>query len=131
MNKEYIQLFKELVHSTALLAEQAMQVNFEAKDKKGIETATTMRDDYQNLYERFNMADFNADSLTKADYEKLTIAAILMEQRLEKQQAAVEKARQGYRIDTIPKLKRILDECQTENEIQNLSKKLFDFAQNS
>ena len=67
MDKKYIELFKELAHSTEVSAEQVAEYDRAKKDEEGEKTALIMRDDYHELYEKLNASDFNG-ILTKAEF---------------------------------------------------------------
>ena len=129
MDKRYIKLFTELAHTTEILAEQALELNTTSKDEKGIKAATTMREDYASLYDTMRADDFDPDSLTRKDYAKLLIGSIITVQQLEKKEEAIKKAIQGYKIDTIPKLERIVNECKTDEDSKALAKDLFQVKQ--
>lgn len=125
MDNKYIKLFSEIARSIEVIAEQAMEVNKEENDKKGEDAARSMRDWYANLHDRMTARDFNPSSLTKADYAKIlvgaTIAAQGIEKRLEKEKLALE----GYKIDTIPKLNRLMTETKNDEEVRKLAEEIF------
>lgn len=127
MNQQYLELFKGVTHAAELLAEQVSQYNLEQGTKKQADLALTMRDDYRSLKEKFEDENFNGESLTRADYAKLLVCAWVVSQNLEERIKQIEKALQGYKIDLLPKLNRILEETENTFQANKLAKELFDF----
>lgn len=125
MDTKYIKLFSQLAHTIEVLSEQVMDLNQKKQDKKGVETAQTMRDDYQKLYDKMRAENFNPESLDKKDYAKLLVGAIIVVQQVENKIAAEQKALQGYKIDVVPKLERLVYEIQDDDERMKLSAELF------
>lgn len=129
MDKKYIQLFKELCKTMTLLAEQVMDYNHSQKDNKGEETAQIMRDDYQKLYDRIEAKDFDSNSLQRADFAKLLVGAVVVMQNLEEQVKQRQKAIQGYKIDLIPKLEKVVNETETTEEALEKAKEIFQISE--
>ena len=129
MDKKYIQLFKELCKTMTLLAEQVMDYNRSQKDNKGEETAQIMRDDYQKLYDRIEAKDFDSNSLQRADFAKLLVGAVVIMQNLEDQAKQRQKAIQGYKIDLIPKLEKVVNETETTEEALEKAKEIFQISE--
>lgn len=129
MDKKYIQLFKELCKTMTLLAEQVMDYNHSQKDNKGEETAQIMRDDYQKLYDRIEAKDFDSNSLRRADFAKLLVGAVVVMQNLEEQVKQRQKAIQGYKIDLIPKLEKVVNETETTEEALEKAKEIFQISE--
>lgn len=129
MDKKYIQLFKELCKTMTLLAEQVMDYNHSQKDNKGEETAQIMRDDYQKLYDRIEEKDFDSNSLQRADFAKLLVGAVVVMQNLEEQVKQRQKAIQGYKIDLIPKLEKVVNETETTEEALEKAKEIFQISE--
>ena len=125
MDKTYLTLFTELAHASEVIAEQVMELNKSHQDDKGIETAQIMRDDFAQLYDMMRKEDFNPDTLGKREYAKLLVGAIIVANQLDNKIKAEQKALDGYKIDTIPKLERIVNETNSQEEIQALSNELF------
>ena len=125
MDKQYTKLFTEIARSTEVLAEKAMELNHEKKDEKSESTAKTMRDDYAQLHDRMAQEDFDFNSLTKAEYAKLTVGAILAAQQIESRLKTMQTALSGYKIDVIPKLQRIINEAKTDEEAKALAEEIF------
>ena len=108
MDKRYITLFKELAQATAVSAEQVMEYDRGKGDEKGLETATIMRDDYQNLVDSIVSADENYQ-LNKADAARLLVGAMIQVNQLQDRINNLKKAMSGYQADVIPKLQEIVD----------------------
>jgi len=124
MDKVYISLFTEMAHATEVNAERVLEYNKKKGDLKGYSAAKTMRNDFAALYDRFRSPDFDSTTLTKADYAKLLAAAVIVSQQIEKTIEAQKKALQGYKIDTIPKLDRIVN-CKNDEEAMKLANEIF------
>jgi len=84
-----------------------------------------MRDDYKQLYDTLRGVDFNPDNLEKKDYAKLLVGAIIVVKQIENKLEAEKKAISGYKIDIIPKLERMVNEVETEEERIALARELF------
>ncbi len=125
MDKTYLTLFTELAHASEVIAEQVMELNKSHQDDKGIETAQIMRDDFAQLYDMMRKEDFDPNTLGKREYAKLLVGAIIVANQLDNKIKAEQKALDGYKIDTIPKLERIVNETNSQEEIQALSNELF------
>lgn len=125
MDKTYLTLFTELAHASEVIAEQVMELNKSHQDDKGIETAQIMRDDFAQLYDMMRKEDFDPNTLEKREYAKLLVGAIIVANQLDNKIKAEQKALDGYKIDTIPKLERIVNETNSQEEIQALSNELF------
>lgn len=125
MDKTYLTLFTELAHASEVIAEQVMELNKSHQDDKGIETAQIMRDDFAQLYDMMRKEGFDPNTLGKREYAKLLVGAIIAANQLDNKIKAEKKALDGYKIDTIPKLERIVNETNSQEEIQALSNELF------
>lgn len=121
----YEKLFEEIAHSNEILAERVMELNREKGDEKGEQTASIMREDYSNLYDRIRDENFELIQLERNDWAKLLVGTMIIIQNLEDKIQGEQKAVQGYRIDIIPKLQRIIDETKTDEEAQSLVENLF------
>ena len=125
MHQKYVNLFKELTHATEVLAEQVMEYDKKKNDQKGAETAQTMRDDFVKLYDKIRAEDFSASTLTKAEYAKVLVAAMIIVNNLETRITNEQNAVKGYKETVIPKLERIIDECDSDEVAQKLAEELF------
>lgn len=112
MDKRYVTLFKDLAQATAASAEAVMDYDREKGDEKGLETATTMRDDFQTLTDKINESD-EAYSMNKSDAARLLVGAMIQVNQLQDRINNLKKAMTGYQTDVIPKLQEIVD---TEND---------------
>jgi len=125
MHQKYIDLFKEITHTTEILAEQVMSFNHEQNDSKGEQTAKTMRDDYSKLYERMRADDFDVETLTKSDYARLLVGVFIIINNLETKIVNEQKAINSYKEEIASRLERIVNECEDENAVKVLAKELF------
>ena len=128
MDKHYLKLFTQLAHTIEILAEQVVSINHDKKDEKGEETATIMRDDYQQLYDRMRQTDFDPATLSKRDYARFLVGAIIVVQQIETRIENEKKAISGYKVDLIPKLERIINEIKEgeEDKLPTLVSELFE-----
>ena len=121
MDKHYIDLFKELTRATAVSAEQVVDYDHEKEDEKGFETAKTMRDDYEALYDRLN-EEYN---LTKSDAAKLLVGIMIQLNHIQDRIAALRKAVTGYQTDVIPKLQDIVDNAESDEDAAKIANEKF------
>lgn len=122
MDKTYIKLFRDLAHTTENLAEQVMTLN---KESESIKSAKVMRDDYAKLYDKIRDGNFSPDTLTRGEFARLLVGAIIVAQQIENRIEKEKTALQGYKIDIIPKLERIVNETNTDEEALSLAKEVF------
>lgn len=95
-------------------------------DEKGLETAEMMRDDFAALHDKLG----TNEPLTKAEYAKLLVAAMIVANNIEDRIKSERKAIEGYKIDIIPKLSRINDETTTDEEARKLADEIFKIQEN-
>ena len=126
MNDTYKTLFKEIVHAVELTAEQALEYEEKTGNAQGSHAASVMRADYSELYDKMREPDFDFNTLGKKDFAKILVGAIIVTQNLEQRIANEKKALQGYKIDTIPKLDRIVNETETDEECRELINRIFE-----
>ena len=127
MDKAYQNLFKEMCQSAAVLAEQVMDYDNKQGDTKGYNTAQTMRDDYQNLADTLSMNK----ELSYNDYMKLLAASYMIMNNIQDRIIAQKKTIEGYKLDLIPKLSRIMNETKDQPEkMQTLVEELFKVSEN-
>lgn len=120
MDKKYIELFKSLAQSTAALAEAVMEYDKEQGEGERVETATNMRDNFQDLAGRITPENF---SLTKADAAHLLIASMIQVNHLQNQINNLKSAINGYQTDVIPKLQSIVDAASDEEAMKMADEK--------
>ena len=106
MDKRYVTLFKELAQATAASAEQVMDYDREKGDEKGLETATIMRNDFQELADKINMEDYTPN---KNDAARLLVGAMIQVNQAQTRINNLKMAMTGYQTDLIPKLQEIVD----------------------
>ncbi len=106
MDKKYIELFKDLEQATAATAESVMDYDRQKGDEKGLETATIMRDDYQELAGRIDVTEY---VISKSDAAKFLVAAMIQANQLQDRINNLKKAMTGYQTDVIPKLQAVVD----------------------
>lgn len=121
MDKNYVKLFEEISRTIDVLSAEVIDFNRQSNDDKGVAAAEGMQENYKNLRNKI-LAN---EQLSHADFAKLLIGAMIVSQQLERRIETEKTALEGYKIDIIPKLQRILNECETEEETQNLSEKIF------
>jgi len=120
MDKRYIELFTLISQSVANIAEQVMDLHKSKNEEKEYETAQIMRDDFLDLHTKLS----DNSELTKADYAKLLVGAIIASNQLENRIKNEQRALEGYKIDIIPKLDQVNNEFDGEKAIE-LAKELF------
>ena len=106
MDKKYITLFKDLAQATAASAETVMDYDREKGDKKGLETATIMRDNFQALISRIDVTEY---VLNKSDAAKLLAGAMIQVNQIQDRINNLKKAMTGYQSDLIPKLQKVVE----------------------
>lgn len=122
MNETYKKLFIEIVNATAVTAEKVRDsVNPENDEKNAANTAQMMHDDYAALYDKLK----NNETLDKRDYARILVGALIIARNLSDRIKQLNKALEGYKVDVLPKLQRIIDECNTDEECQTLAEEIF------
>lgn len=106
-------------------AERVMDLDIKEKAEDGLKAATIMHQDYNALYDKLSNPDCTLDTLTRADYAKLLVGAFIVARNIEDTIVNQQKALEGYKLDTLPKLERINKESTNDEEAQELAKKLF------
>lgn len=126
MDKKYITLFKELAQSVAASAETVMDYDREKGDEKGLENATIMRDNFQELVDRIDVTEY---VISKADVAKFLIASTIITNQIQTKINALKTALAGYQTDLIPKLQDILDNASSEEEVQKMAEEKFTISE--
>ena len=122
MDKSYKSLFIEMCKTAAVLAERVMDYDKQHKDKEGYETAMKMRNDYNRVQE---LLESDAE-LTYSDYVKLLATAYIIVNNLQDDITRRQKAINGYKVNVIPKLTRIMNETKDKpEEMKKLVEELF------
>lgn len=120
MDNDYIELLRAVSQAAAVLAETVMDYDKKNNDNEGYKTAETMREDYRQLADKLGNKD-----LTRFDYLKLYAAAKIVCENLETKQDILRKTIQGYKVSLIPKLSRIVNETQTNEQANTLAMEIF------
>ena len=120
MNEKYITLFRELAQGTAVLAENVMEYNRQQEDENGERTAVEMRDQFQDLAEKFK-PDYK---MSKSDAAQLLVASFIQINQLKTKLETVKTALAGYQQDIIPKLQTIVD-APSEEEATKIADEKF------
>ena len=121
MDKKYVTLFKDLAQATAASAEAVMDYDREKDDKKGLETATTMRNDFQELASRIT-DDYE---MTQPDAARLLVAAMIQLNQIQDRINNLKNAMAGYQSDVIPKLQDIVDNAKEEGAAAQMANEKF------
>lgn len=125
MDTKYIQLFAQLANSTQVLASQVSNYNLSKQDEKGADTAKTMSEDFTQLYNKISASDFDAATLTRQDFAKLLVGALIVSQHLENQINNQQTALNGYKEDLIPKLEEVINKSSTTEDAQKVASEIF------
>ena len=125
MESKYVKLFTQIAQSIEVIAEQAMEANRASNDQNGEETAEKMREMYAELHDRMSAENFDPKTLSKADYARILVGAVIAVQGIENRIKTEQRAVEGYKIDTIPKLNRIMDEAKDDETARALAEELF------
>ena len=121
MDKKYIELFAALAQANADSAEQVMDYDREQGNEAGLKTATTMRDDFQDLACRLD----DKYEMSKADALKLLLGAMVQVNQLQLRIDALKKAMTGYQTDVIPALQEITEKAETDEEAKKMANEKF------
>ena len=121
MDKKYETLFKSLAQATAATAEQVMDYDRNKGDEKGLETATIMRDDYQEIAGHIE----EGYAMDKADAAKLVVAAMIQVNQTQDRINALKQAMVGYQTDVIPKLQEIVDKAEDDEAAIKMANEKF------
>lgn len=126
MHEKYLALFREIARATSVLAERVMDYDKEKNDEKGFQTAQQMRDDYLDLVDKLQN---DLPNLERVDFARLLIGAVVVTQNMETEIKAREKAMQGYKIDIIPKLERVVNESEETEDAKKLAEEVFNIQE--
>ena len=127
MDKKYVTLFKSLAQTTATTAETVMDYDKQKDDAKGLETATSMRNDYQALVDKI---DDNYE-MDKVDAARLLISAMIVVNQINSKIESMKSAMTGYQTDVIPKLKDIVDNAKDDEEAKIMANEKFIIEDNN
>lgn len=107
MDTRFIDLFKEIAHSTELLAEKVSDSEYDNKNEETDKVAVIMRDDYAALYDRLRADGFDPKTLVRTDYAKLLVGTSIVVNNLKGQKETLETAINGYETIVMPRLQKI------------------------
>lgn len=120
MDIRYKQLFTLLSQSIANLAEEVMNIHEKNNEEKEQHTAQIMRDDFLDVHDKLT----NDEQLTKSDFARLLVGAIIITNQLDSRIKNEQKALEGYKVDIIPKLDQI-NNAETAEAALELAEQLF------
>lgn len=126
MDEKYIKLFSEISKTISALAESVVEYNYNKKDTEGIKASTTMKEDYAQLYDKLTNKDFDFDTLTRADFAKLLIGAIIVVKRIEERISKEQEGLKNYKDILIPQLEKIVNESENDEQARDFSKEFFE-----
>ena len=129
MDKRYVTLFKDLAQATAASAEAVMDYDREKGDEKGLETATTMRDDFQALTDKINEGG-EAYNMNKGDAARLLVGEMIQVNQLQDRINNLKKAMSGYQTEIVPKLQSIIDEATDDEAAAKMANEKFIIKEN-
>ena len=98
-----------------------MDYDREKGDEKGLETATTMRDDFQELASRIT-DDYE---MTQPDAARLLVAAMIQLNQIQDRINNLKNAMAGYQSDVVPKLQDIVDNAKEEGAAAQMANEKF------
>lgn len=125
MDKRYVELFTLIAQTTANIAEQVMEEHKKNNEEKGYQTAETMRNDFLDLHDKLGTDKV----LSKADYARLLVGAIIVTNQLNTRIENEKKALHGYKMDIIPKLDQINNA--DASEVEKLAESLFEIKEDT
>ena len=125
MDASYIKLLREIAHNCEMLSERVMDLDRKNNDAHGLEVATQMRNDYAHLYDRMRADNFDYHTLTRNDFLKLLAGTYITVNNFDDQIKTLQRANQGYRLNVVPKLQRIMEETQDDESALNLADEIF------
>ena len=124
MDKKYRDLFTLVAQTVANTAEQVMDLHKKNGEEKEYQTAEIMRNDYLDLHDKL----VEQSDLTKADYARILVGAIIVATQLDAKIKNEQTALQGYRIDVIPKLDQI-NNADSEEEALKIASEIFEIKE--
>ena len=130
MHPKYVELFKEIAHTTEVLAEQVMEYDRTKSDADGEKTAETMRNDFGAIYNKMSAKDFLPDSLTKSEFIRLMVGTLIVINNIENRITNERKAIDNYKAEILPKLERVINECENDEAAVTLANDLFSIKEN-
>ena len=131
MDKNYRKLFQEMCKSSENLAEQVLEYNINTKNTEGAEVAQNLRDEFAALGDYIEEKNTNNNELTftLAQYRQLLAAAYTIMTSLSTHISNIQKSIDGYKLDIIPKLTRVINEGTDDEKLKEIENQLFDFSE--
>lgn len=129
MDNKYLTLFREIARTTEIMAERVMAYDKEQKDEKGEQTAQIMRDDYAKLHDKLAAQNIELSAISRIEWAKILVGAMVISNNLSEEIEQRRKALNGYKIDLIPKLNRIINETKTDEEAKTLANEIFEISE--
>jgi hypothetical protein len=130
MDKRYVTLFKDLAQATANSAEQVMEYNQSKNNEEGLQAVTTMRNDFQELFDTITKAGDDYIP-TQPDSARLLIAAMIQMKQLQDKVDVLTKAIKGYQNDLIPKLQEIVEKAENDEMAHQMANEKFVIIENN
>ena len=122
MDQRYITLFREIAHSTQILAETVKTSEYKDKTEESDRAAALLSDDFQTLYEKLQSDSF---TLTRPEYAKLLVGATIVVGSLQTQIKTLTDAAEGYKTQIIPQLQRVFEESTDDETANQLAEEIF------
>lgn len=122
MNDKYLILLKQIAANTQLLAQQAIEIEQKQDNGKGADVANIMLQDFKNLSDKL---EITPEELNKSDYSKLLVGVLIIINHIKDLIIVQQKTIDNYNQTIVPKLQEIIDTAKTDEEVKELSQKLF------
>lgn len=122
MNDKYLVLLKQIAANTQLLAQQAIEIEQKQDNGKGADVANIMLQDFKNLSDKL---EITPEELNKSDYSKLLVGVLIIINHIKDLIIVQQKTIDNYNQTIVPKLQEIIDTAKTDEEVKELSQKLF------
>ena len=130
MNSKYIELFREVAHTTEILSERVYGMDYDGKTDDSQRAAETLRNDYSELYDKMRQPDFDSNTLTRQDFIKLLVGTSIVIGNLTTQIKNLQNAVDGYTTKIMPLLQRIYEESTDDESARKLAEELFQIEEN-
>ena len=133
MNSKYIELFREIAHTTEILSERVHEMDYEGKNVDSQHAAEILRKDYGDLYDRMRQKDFDSSTLTRQDFIRLLVGTNIVIGNLSNQVKNLQNAINGYSTKIMPLLQKIYEETTDDESARKLAEEMFqiDDSENS
>ena len=125
MNSKYIELFREIAHTTEILSERVHEMDYEGKNEDSQHAAEILRKDYGDLYDRMRKKDFDSSTLTRQDFIRLLVGTNIVIGNLSNQVKNLQNAINGYSTKIMPLLQKIYEETTDDESARKLAEEIF------